>query len=299
VRRINRKISPDEYDAAIVVRPACCPLFAMGDRRGGRQLLADFAADDGWALEDLVASPAGRGLLAQIPGRVAGLAHLFAASAAATVTQAVQQVPLASPLWRAEDGTGVVSEGAGRVGQVERVAVDGVGQTSARATGPVGDTDCMPPDCGQRHGAPPAEHGPGGASGEDCGGGAVPNFLVEELCGGVAGGGGVGGVDVGGAGDGCGSPSRCGSSGGTGGDGGEAVGGGLPRGGDGGAGGVGGGCGGAEESGSAAAGAEGSAEEAWPWELDGGGSAAAPDGAWAGGWASDGDGEGGAALPCA
>ena len=75
MRRINRMISPDEYDAATAAHPECCPLFAIGDRRGGRQLLADFAADDAWALEDLVASPAGRGLLAQIPGRVAALAR--------------------------------------------------------------------------------------------------------------------------------------------------------------------------------------------------------------------------------
>ena len=36
-------ITPDEYDDAVRRTPALCPLFALGDRRSGRELLA--AAD--------------------------------------------------------------------------------------------------------------------------------------------------------------------------------------------------------------------------------------------------------------
>ena len=46
VRRTFREIGPDEYDTATRLRPEACPMFALGDRRSGRQLLADFAADN-------------------------------------------------------------------------------------------------------------------------------------------------------------------------------------------------------------------------------------------------------------
>ena len=38
VRHSYEPISPEEYDAAAAHHPACCPLFAMGDRRSGRQV---------------------------------------------------------------------------------------------------------------------------------------------------------------------------------------------------------------------------------------------------------------------
>jgi hypothetical protein len=294
---MHRRISPDEYDAATASRPACCSLFAMGDRRGGRQLLADFAADDAWALENLVSSPAGRGLLAQVPGRVAALAQFFAASAAAAATPTMQwpAVRPRDPLFRAEDGDGVAPElsrlaaatqpitrallairpplacppsafdsavisgsSVGPAALIERAAADGAGQTSARAAGSV--RDGRPPHRRERYGGPPAGRDPAGASGEDRGDGAVPNFLVEEGCCGLP------GSSV----DGVGSVGSV-----VGADGGGAV----------------------DWGCAAAAGrAESCVEEAWPWELGGGSSAAGLHGAWVGSCVSDDDGEGGIGL---
>jgi hypothetical protein len=44
-KHIWAPIGPDEYDAAVRDRPDLCPLAATGDRRSGRQLLADAAVD--------------------------------------------------------------------------------------------------------------------------------------------------------------------------------------------------------------------------------------------------------------
>ena len=41
----SRIISPQEYDEAAQRRPHCCPLWLMGDRRSGQQLI-DSAAED-------------------------------------------------------------------------------------------------------------------------------------------------------------------------------------------------------------------------------------------------------------
>jgi hypothetical protein len=40
-----RAISADEYDDAVRWAPSSCPLFAMGDRRSGRELLEQADAD--------------------------------------------------------------------------------------------------------------------------------------------------------------------------------------------------------------------------------------------------------------
>lgn len=40
-----REIGPEAYDAAVRLRPETCPMYYMGDRRTGCQLLQD-AADD-------------------------------------------------------------------------------------------------------------------------------------------------------------------------------------------------------------------------------------------------------------
>jgi hypothetical protein len=45
VRYLTRTVTPDEYDAAARRAPETCPMYYMGDRRTGRQLLADFEAD--------------------------------------------------------------------------------------------------------------------------------------------------------------------------------------------------------------------------------------------------------------
>ena len=45
MRYLTRVVSPDDYDAAARLRPETCPMHYMGDRRTGRQLLADFDAD--------------------------------------------------------------------------------------------------------------------------------------------------------------------------------------------------------------------------------------------------------------
>eukprot|EP00291_Cryptomonas_curvata_P030525 CAMPEP_0172214248 /NCGR_PEP_ID=MMETSP1050-20130122/38053_1 /TAXON_ID=233186 /ORGANISM="Cryptomonas curvata, Strain CCAP979/52" /LENGTH=241 /DNA_ID=CAMNT_0012895191 /DNA_START=2158 /DNA_END=2880 /DNA_ORIENTATION=- len=43
-----RAISADEYDAAVRRAPSSCPLFAMGDRRSGRELLEQASAEALW-----------------------------------------------------------------------------------------------------------------------------------------------------------------------------------------------------------------------------------------------------------
>jgi hypothetical protein len=45
VRHLLREIGPEAYDAAARLRPETCPMYYMGDRRTGCQLLQDAAAD--------------------------------------------------------------------------------------------------------------------------------------------------------------------------------------------------------------------------------------------------------------
>jgi hypothetical protein len=65
-----RVISPDEYDAAVCSEPACCPLFITGDRRSGRQLLADAAADVSHTVAALASTARGRAELDAISAAV-------------------------------------------------------------------------------------------------------------------------------------------------------------------------------------------------------------------------------------
>jgi hypothetical protein len=45
VRYLTRVVTPEEYDEAVRRVPEMCPMYYMGDRRTGRQLLNDFDAD--------------------------------------------------------------------------------------------------------------------------------------------------------------------------------------------------------------------------------------------------------------
>jgi hypothetical protein len=45
VTTLVKGITPSEYDAAVARTPAMCPLWVMGDRRTGRELLADVPVD--------------------------------------------------------------------------------------------------------------------------------------------------------------------------------------------------------------------------------------------------------------
>ena len=68
-----QRISPEEYDEAVLRRPRTCPLWALGDRRSGRQLLADAAADAARGLDRVVSEPAGRASLDALAAHVEAL----------------------------------------------------------------------------------------------------------------------------------------------------------------------------------------------------------------------------------
>ncbi len=55
-----RIITPDEYDDAVRRTPALCPLFATGDRRSGRELLAAADNDAQRSLAGMAGTWAGR-----------------------------------------------------------------------------------------------------------------------------------------------------------------------------------------------------------------------------------------------
>jgi hypothetical protein len=59
-KNITRAITPDEYDAAVRINPAQCPLYALGDRRSGRELLAAATADAQRTVGGMAATQAGR-----------------------------------------------------------------------------------------------------------------------------------------------------------------------------------------------------------------------------------------------
>jgi hypothetical protein len=91
VRRTFREIGPDEYDAVTRRHPELCPLYALGDRRSGRQLLADFPADNVSPLSALAATPGCRRFLASLPGAVQALAaQLMRAAASMSMTVAAE-----------------------------------------------------------------------------------------------------------------------------------------------------------------------------------------------------------------
>ena len=102
VRFLTRIVTPDDCDAAARLRPETCPMYYMGDRRTGRQLLADFDADAavtvaalarhlaetaaGAAGDDAIArggymrACGGRGLLEGMAAAVGRLAEFLAAA---------------------------------------------------------------------------------------------------------------------------------------------------------------------------------------------------------------------------
>ncbi len=63
---MTRAVTPEEYDAAPRRFPARCPLYALGDRRSGRELLADAAADARRSVAEMAATRAGRAELDRI-----------------------------------------------------------------------------------------------------------------------------------------------------------------------------------------------------------------------------------------
>ncbi len=70
VKSMIRVVSPDEYDEAVIREPASCPLFVTGDRRSGRQLLADASADVGHTVVALASNACGRTELDSIAAAV-------------------------------------------------------------------------------------------------------------------------------------------------------------------------------------------------------------------------------------
>ena len=100
VRCLTRVLTPDDYDAAARLRPETCPMYYMGDRRTGRQLLADLdadaavtvaalarhlaqtaagaAGDDAVARSGYMGAYGGRGLLEGMAGAVGRLVEFLA-----------------------------------------------------------------------------------------------------------------------------------------------------------------------------------------------------------------------------
>jgi hypothetical protein len=86
----------------------------MGDRRSGRRLLQDGAADAAVTLRGL--SPAARqGYLQGLPARIAGLVHIFSAAAAHTTPAVLQHVagPEARPGQARSEGDPDIAAAAG------------------------------------------------------------------------------------------------------------------------------------------------------------------------------------------
>ncbi len=71
---MTRVITPDEYDAAVRSDPALCPLYVLGDRRSGRELLAAAYTDAQRTVARMAATPAGR---AELDGIAAAAERLF------------------------------------------------------------------------------------------------------------------------------------------------------------------------------------------------------------------------------
>jgi hypothetical protein len=74
-KNILRVITPQEYDAAVCRDPTASPLYALGDRRSGHELLAAAADDAQRTLFDMAATRAGR---AELDGIAAALELLTA-----------------------------------------------------------------------------------------------------------------------------------------------------------------------------------------------------------------------------
>jgi hypothetical protein len=74
-KNVMRAVTPEEYDAAVLRDPAMSPLYALGDRRSGRELLA---AADNDAQRTLLAFAATRAGRAELDG-IAAAVDLLAA----------------------------------------------------------------------------------------------------------------------------------------------------------------------------------------------------------------------------
>ncbi len=60
VKNITQVVSPEQYDAAVRADPMVSTLAATGDRRPGRQLLADAAEDRQRTVAGMASCPRGR-----------------------------------------------------------------------------------------------------------------------------------------------------------------------------------------------------------------------------------------------
>ena len=114
VRRTFREIGPDEYDTATRLQPEACPLFALGDRRSGRQLLADSPADNIAPLSALPSTASGRRFLASLPAAVRSLAACFLMTSASNCMTTAASAAAASAA--ASDGAAAMLARIGRGG---------------------------------------------------------------------------------------------------------------------------------------------------------------------------------------
>ncbi len=71
-----QRIGPDEYDEAVRLHPETCPLWTLGDRRTGRQLLADATADALRGLDYVVSHVDGRLALNELAAYVEAMFKL-------------------------------------------------------------------------------------------------------------------------------------------------------------------------------------------------------------------------------
>ncbi len=69
-----RVVTPEEYDDAVCRDPTASPLYALGDRRSGRELLAAASEDAQRTLFTMTATRAGR---AELDGIAAALEQLI------------------------------------------------------------------------------------------------------------------------------------------------------------------------------------------------------------------------------
>jgi hypothetical protein len=69
-KNIERIITPEEYDYAVRCNPTASPLYALGDCRSGRELLAAAAQDAQCTLMAMAATQVGRAELDNIAAAV-------------------------------------------------------------------------------------------------------------------------------------------------------------------------------------------------------------------------------------
>ena len=69
-KNISHRITREEYDAAVLLDTLKCPLYALGDRRSGCELLAAAFNDAQLTLQAMTATPSGRAELDSIASAV-------------------------------------------------------------------------------------------------------------------------------------------------------------------------------------------------------------------------------------